>query len=154
MSVIDGKYLSIEGLSHLWTELKKKFATAAQGTKADTAVQTIKINNVEQTKTDGTVNLPDYYTQSETQTYVNGQIKSAIGSLSAVSVGGSGKYISAISESDGVITATPSDIQSSVTTSDNAVSSNAVKTYVDNAIDALDVSSVGGSGCYISTISL
>lgn len=37
-------------------------ATSAQGTKADSAVQTIKINNVVQTKTDGTVNLPAYPT--------------------------------------------------------------------------------------------
>ena len=153
MSVIDGKYLSIEGLSHLWSELKQKFATAAQGTKADTAVQTIKINNVEQTKTNGTVNLPDYYTKTEAQEYVGDQIKSAVDNLSAVSVGGSGKYISAISESYGIITATPADIQSSVNTSNNAVSSAAVKTYVDNAIGGLDVAEVGGAGGYISAIS-
>lgn len=37
-------------------------ATTAQGAKADTAVQTIQIGGVEQTKTDGTVNLPAYPT--------------------------------------------------------------------------------------------
>ena len=37
-------------------------ATSTQGGKADTAVQTIKINNVEQTKTSGVVNLPAYPT--------------------------------------------------------------------------------------------
>lgn len=35
-------------------------ATSAQGTKADSAVQTIQINGVTQTKTNGTVNLPAY----------------------------------------------------------------------------------------------
>ena len=37
-------------------------------------------------------------------------VKTLVGSLSASSVGGSGKYISAISETDGVISATASDI--------------------------------------------
>lgn len=39
-------------------------ATAAQGTKADSAVQTIQINGSTQTKTGGTVNLPAYPTKS------------------------------------------------------------------------------------------
>lgn len=38
------------------------FATSAQGTKADSAVQTIKINGTAQTKTNGVVNLPAYPT--------------------------------------------------------------------------------------------
>lgn len=37
-------------------------ATAAQGTKADSAVQTIQINGTTQTKTNGVVNLPAYPT--------------------------------------------------------------------------------------------
>lgn len=39
-------------------------ATSAQGTKADSAVQTIQINGTTQTKTNGTVNLPAYPTKS------------------------------------------------------------------------------------------
>lgn len=62
MAAIDGKYLSKEGLTYLWSQLKLKFATAAQGTKADTAVQTITVNNVARTKTNGTVNLLAYNT--------------------------------------------------------------------------------------------
>lgn len=57
MSVIDGSYLSLDGLTYLWSKLKQKFATASQGEKADTAVQTIKIGNTEQTKTNGVVTL-------------------------------------------------------------------------------------------------
>lgn len=38
------------------------FATSAQGTKADSAVQTIQINGTAQTKTNGVVNLPAYPT--------------------------------------------------------------------------------------------
>lgn len=40
------------------------FASAAQGTKADSAVQKIKINGTEQPKTAGEVNLPAYPTKS------------------------------------------------------------------------------------------
>lgn len=40
------------------------FATAAQGAKADTAVQTIKIGGAAQTKTNGEVDLPAYPTKS------------------------------------------------------------------------------------------
>lgn len=39
-------------------------ATSAQGTKADSAVQTIQIGGTTQTKTDGVVNLPAYPTKS------------------------------------------------------------------------------------------
>lgn len=39
-------------------------ATSAQGTKADSAVQTIQIGGTTQTKTSGTVNLPAYPTKS------------------------------------------------------------------------------------------
>lgn len=62
MAAIDEKYLSKEGLTYLWSQLKLKFATAAQGIKADTAVQTITVNNVARTKTNGTVNLLAYNT--------------------------------------------------------------------------------------------
>lgn len=64
MSNVNGSFLDKNGLTYLWSQLKLKFATAAQGTKADTAVQTIKINNTAQTKTDGMVNLPAYPTKS------------------------------------------------------------------------------------------
>lgn len=40
----------------------KDAATSTQGAKADTAVQTVKIDGVEQTKTSGVVNLPAYPT--------------------------------------------------------------------------------------------
>ena len=40
------------------------YATSAQGTKADSAIQTIQIGGTTQTKTNGTVNLPAYPTKS------------------------------------------------------------------------------------------
>lgn len=92
-------------------------------------------------------------------------IAAAIGTLDVASVGGSGKYISAISETDGKISATSTTMDTAPTAdSAKAVTSGGVKTAIDaeatarntaitNAINALDVSSVGGAGKYISAIS-
>lgn len=73
-------FLDNTGLDFLLEKLKKNFdkkadsgttladygitdaATSAQGTKADSAVQTIQINGTTQTKTNGVVNLPAYPT--------------------------------------------------------------------------------------------
>lgn len=77
-------------------------------------------------------------------------VATAIGTLDVASVGGSGKYISEISESDGKISATEGNIDTIVTSgSNNPVSSDAVA----NAINALDVASVGGNNKYIKAIS-
>lgn len=55
------------------------------------------------------------------------KVSDAIGSLDASSVGGSGKYISEISETNGVITATSEDIDTEVTSgSSNPITSGAV----------------------------
>lgn len=70
-----------------------------------------------------------------TQNSVDTDIATAIGALDAPQAGGNGKYIKAISETDGVISATEGTIDSAVTaSSDNPVSSDAVKTYVDTQV--------------------
>lgn len=70
-----------------------------------------------------------------TQNSVDTDIADAIGALDANQAGGNGKYIKAISETDGVISATEGTIDSVVTaSSDNPVSSDAVKTYVDTQV--------------------
>ena len=70
-----------------------------------------------------------------TQNSVDTDIATAIGALDANQAGGNGKYIKAISEADGVISATEGTIDSVVTaSSDNPVSSDAVKTYVDTQV--------------------
>ena len=70
-----------------------------------------------------------------TQNSVDTDIANAIGALDATQAGGNGKYIKAISETDGVISATEGTIDSAVTaSSDNPVSSDAVKTYVDTQV--------------------
>ena len=81
-------------------------------------------------------------------------VTNAINALDVAEVGGTNKYISKICEKDGKITATAGTIDTAVTAnSTNLITSGAVKTCVDNAIGALDVASVGGSGKYISAIS-
>ena len=70
-----------------------------------------------------------------TQNSVDTDIANAIGALDANQAGGNGKYIKAISETDGVISATEGTIDSVVTaSSNNPVSSDAVKTYVDTQV--------------------
>lgn len=90
--------------------------------------------------------------EAGTASYTKAEVDAIIESLDAPTVGGSGKYISEIYETDGVIHASQATIQTSVNTSNNAVSSNAVKNYVDDSILSLDATSVGGSGKYISEI--
>lgn len=65
-------------------------------------------------------------------------VKAAIEGLDVNEVGGSGKYISAISEVDGKISATAGNIDSSVTqNSSNLVTSGAVWTAIDNLPEPL-----------------
>lgn len=67
-----------------------------------------------------------------TQSSVDSDIATAIGALDATQAGGEGKYIKSISETDGVIETEVGTIDSAVTaSSNNPVSSDAVKTYVD-----------------------
>lgn len=72
--------------------------------------------------------ITDAYTKTETGT----QITDAIGALDVSSVGGSGKYISAISETDGKISATAETMDTTPTSgSEKAVTSGAVYTALE-----------------------
>lgn len=65
-------------------------------------------------------------------------ITEAINALDVEAVGGTGSYISAISEADGKIIATSRGFDNTPTAgSPDPVSSSAIKTYVDNAINAV-----------------
>lgn len=70
-----------------------------------------------------------------TQSSVDSDISTAIEALDTPSSGGEGRYIKSISETDGVISTEVGTIDSAVTaSSDNPVSSDAVKTYVDTQV--------------------
>ena len=137
-SAISGKQDTISDLSDI---------RSGAGAGA-TAVQTIQINGVAQTKTSGTVNLPAYPTAlpaSDTvSTYsatgtapVNGTaVAAALGTLDVASAGGSGKYISAISETDGKISATAETMDTVPTASSTkACTSGGVHTPLAEIID-------------------
>lgn len=77
-------------------------------------------------------------------------VRDAINALDVSEVGGTGKYISAISEADGKISATAETMDTTPTAnSQKAITSGGVKA----AIAALDAASVGGNGKFISAIS-
>ena len=172
-SATSGNFAGLDANGNLTDSGKKSsdFATSTQGGKADTAVQTIKIGGTAQTKTDGVVDLPAYPTtlpaSDTTSTYsatgtapVNGTaVASAIGALDVNEVGGTGKYISKISETDGKISATAADMPTSLPASDTTDTYSATGTVpvsgtaVAAALGTLDVAEVGGSGKYIQKIS-
>lgn len=65
-------------------------------------------------------------------------VSTAIGALDVESVGGAGKYIKSISETDGVITASAETMDAAPTAeSDKAVKSGGVKNYVDTECGAI-----------------
>jgi hypothetical protein len=77
-------------------------------------------------------NAATTYTKSETQTYVQGEIVGAINGLDKTAVGGSTKYISTISQANGLINATAQTPDTVPTTSSTKlVTSGGVKDYVD-----------------------
>ena len=81
-------------------------------------------------------------------------VNGIIADLDVSEKGGNGKYIKAISESNGKISATEGTIDSSVSSgSENPVTGGAVNTAITNAVNALDVAQSGGDGKYIKAIS-
>lgn len=81
-------------------------------------------------------------------------VSDAINALDVAQAGGAGKYIKAISETDGKISATEGTIDSSVTSgSTNPVTGGAVSTAITNAINALDVSDTAVIGQFVIQVS-
>ena len=79
-----------------------------------------------------------------------------IGTLDVAAVGQDGSYLKTISETNGKISATTQSFDTAInanSTDNNVPTSKAVKTYVSQEINSLDVDSVGSDGGYIKTIS-
>lgn len=102
-------------------------------------------------------------------TAINGKgVNAALLTLNAEEVGGVGEYIEVIKEQNGIVVASAANMDSTPTTNSfRAVSSNGIKSYVDNsistevtnrntaitnAINNLDKSLIGSDGSYIKTI--
>lgn len=151
-----GVYTALAGKQDTISDLSTIRSGASAGA---TAVQTIQIDGTAQTKTNGVVNLPAYPTtlpaSDVTSTYsasgtapVNGTaVNAAIGTLNATEVGGSGKYISAISETNGKIAATPTTFDtalSSSSTDNNTPTSKTV--YDDQQRQEVEIGAVANRG--------
>lgn len=79
-----------------------------------------------------------------------------IGTLDVAAVGQDGSYLKTISETNGKISTTTQSFDTAInanSTDNNVPTSKAVKTYVSQEINSLDVGSVGSDGGYIKTIS-
>lgn len=79
-----------------------------------------------------------------------------IGTLDVATVGQDGSYLKTISETNGKISTTTQSFDTAInadSTDNNVPTSKAVKTYVSQEINSLDVDSVGSDGGYIKTIS-
>lgn len=86
----------------------------------------------------GIVQLQDSIDATTTKAATPNAVKKAIEALDVSSVGGSGKYISAISESDGKISATATSMDTTPTAgSENAVTSGGIKTALDGKQNTL-----------------
>lgn len=120
---LNGKFLDKDHLQYFWTKIKMKFASAEQGAKADTALQQSDVTST--------------YSASGTAP-VNGiAVNAAIETLDVSSVGGSGKYISEISETDGKISATAETMDTIPTSgSTKAVTSGGVQAPLAEVINS------------------
>ena len=84
----------------------------------------------------GIVQLQDSIDATTTKAATPNAVKKAIEALDVSSVGGSGKYISAISENDGKISATATTMDSTPTAgSEKAVTSGGIKTVLDDTVN-------------------
>lgn len=77
---VDGQEVQVAGLKSAAYAETTQFATAVQGTKADSAVQSVKINGGEELNVDGEVNLPAY----PTATTISGTIPISKGGTGAI----------------------------------------------------------------------
>lgn len=86
-------------------------------------------------------------------TKIKAKITAAIQALDVSSVGGEGKYISAISETDGKISATATTMDTTPTTnSKKAVTSGGIKTALDKKVDVANVDLNGQSTTILAQV--
>ena len=79
-----------------------------------------------------------------------------IGTLDVAAVGQDGSYLKTISETNGKISTTTQSFDTAInadSTDNNVPTSKAVKTYVSQEINSLDVAAVGEAGSYIQVVS-
>ena len=105
---------------------------------------------------DTTISSTSTNNNAPTSKAIYDYLNQKITGLDVAAVGEPGSYLQTISESDGKISATTQSFDTAIdadSTDDNAPTSKAVKTYVSQEINNLDVASVGSMGGYILAIS-
>ena len=88
--------------------------------------------------------MSSYYTKTETDAEIASEIVGAINDLDVSAVGGSTKYLTTISEANGLIDAS-AETPDTVPTTDSTklITSGGVKTYVDNSATTVSNSIAG-----------
>lgn len=146
-----------DGNTHQWARLPAGEVRSVNGHSGDVVLTASDVGAATSTDITNAINTE--------VTNRNTAITNAINALDVASAGGAGKYISAISETNGKISATATTMDTAPTASStNAVTSGGVKTAIDNeatarntaitnAINALDVTDTAVSGKYVSAVS-
>lgn len=110
------KFLDKTGLDTFWAKIKSTFqtlgnlVTAWGSTPSDTKYPSEKLVKDSLDGKQATLAFDGTYNASTNKAATVSTVTNAIGGLDVSSVGGNGKYISAISETDGKISATETDI--------------------------------------------
>jgi len=133
-----------DGIKNVTDEVNKIEDGTVVAEKANKDRQGLVIHETYETKNAANAKL------AEAKTYADDKVAG----LDVAEAGSDGSYIEKISETDGKITATVQEFDSTPTNNSNkGVKSGGVKSYVDNAIADLDAAEVGGNGKYIKAIS-
>ena len=129
-----------------WSETDGKVSISTQ----DIAIANTQVSGL---GTASTKNSTDAYSSTGTDLVTGKAVAAALGTLDVNSVGGTNKYISAISETDGKISATASNIDTTVTSgSSNLITSGAVYTAIDNLPEPMIFKGSLGTGGTITTL--
>lgn len=132
------KFLDKTGLDTFWAKIKSTFqtlgnlVTAWGSTPSDTKYPSEKLVKDALDGKQATLAFDGTYNSSTNKAATVSTVTNAISGLDVSSVGGNGKYISAISETDGKISATATTMDTTPTAnSTNAVTSGGIKTALD-----------------------
>ena len=153
-------------ISALWTKIKSTFQTLGNlvttstgwgSTPSDTKYPSEKLVKDSLDGKQATLAFDGTYNASTNKAATVSTVTNAIGGLDVSSVGGNGKYISAISETDGKISATATTMDTTPTAdSTKAVTSGGIKTalgnYVPFSYKILDTNPFGGKHLYLNYI--
>lgn len=126
----DGSYYGLADASSTYTKTEVNGLLDDKADKSTTYTKT-EVDTALSAKADAATT----YTKTETNAEIASEIVGAINDLDHTAVGGSTKYLTTISQANGIIDATAATPDTVPTTSSTKlITSGGVKTYVDNAV--------------------